>query len=65
MDAFGTTVFTGGVVLVLGSFFTEIFHPAKERSAKKYSSKKYSSKPVIDKSLGASPMQVLVGGSLF
>ena len=64
MDAFGTTVFTGGVVLVLGSFFTEIFHPAKERSAKN-KSKKYSSKPVIDRSLGASPMQVLVGGSLF
>ena len=25
MDAFGTIVFTGGVVMALGSFFTQVF----------------------------------------
>ena len=63
MDAFGTIVFTGGVVMALGSFFTQAFHLAKERGDKK--SLKKSSQRVMDESLRASPMQVVVGGSLF
>ena len=63
MDAFGTIVFTGGVVMALGSYFTHVFHLAKERGDKK--SMKKSSQRVMDESLRASPMQVVVGGSLF
>ena len=64
MSAFGTTVFTGGVVLALGSFFTQVYELAKERSKK--TPRKYSSKTIVDKALRASPMQVVVGaGGLF
>ena len=63
MDVFGTTVFTGGVVLALGTFFTQVFELLKERGDKK--KRKYSSKIVTDESLRASPMQVVVGGEIF
>ena len=63
MDAFGTIVFTGGVVMALGSYFTHVFFFVLERGDKK--SMKKSSQRVMDESLRASPMQVVVGGSLF
>ena len=63
MDAFGTAVFTGGVVLALGSFFTQVFELIKERGNKK--SPKYLSKNIMDKCIRTSPMQVVVGGAVF
>ncbi len=69
MDPFGTTVFTGGVVLALGSFFTQVFELMKEKGKKESKgnkqSRKYSSKDIVEKSLYASPMQVVVGGAVF
>lgn len=61
MDCFGTTVFTGGIVLTLGSFFTHVY--AFGRSVKDVRRK--SSKIVVDKSLSDSPMQVVTGGGVF
>lgn len=61
MDAFGTAVFTGGVVLALGSLFTQVFELVKLRDNKK--PQKYSSKR--DKCIRTLPMQVVVGGTVF
>lgn len=63
MDAFGTAVFTGGVVLALGSFFTQVFELVKLRDNKK--PQKYSSKNMRDKCIRTLPMQVVVGGTVF
>ena len=63
MDAVGTTLFTGGVVLALGSFFTQVYELVKGRRNEK--TQKCSSKNNVDKCLGSSPIQVVVGGAVF
>lgn len=63
MDAIGTTLFTGGVVLALGSFFTQVYEFVKGRRYEK--TQKCSSKNNVDKCLGASPIQIVLGGAVF
>lgn len=64
MDVFGSVVFTGGVVLALGSFFTHVFDVLKSRAREKMNDpdkKQY----VFEGFLKASSMEILLGGQPF
>ena len=63
MDTFGTTVFTGGAVLILGSFFSQVFELMKKRKGREKS--RFSPREIVLESLRVSPMQVVVGGAVF
>lgn len=63
MDVAGTIVFTTGIVIAFGSFFTQILQESKQRHS--FKRQRLSQSKIVKNSLGASPMQVLVGGQIF